>query len=194
VTRDQVDNGPDYAIIKLDRKVTNHKPLEINREDNIRRGTPLFVIGHPTGLPTKVAGGASVRTADRNGYFVANLDTYGGNSGSAVFNIKTNLIEGILVRGDNDYVVQGNCRVSNYVSDSGGRGEDVTNVSVVAKFIPRPGETLAEDHEPVSMDPVDPPSSTTVGNCVNPGLDATLNQMMAHLDCLTNYIDGLSNR
>ncbi|MEK7233144.1 MAG: S46 family peptidase [Elusimicrobiota bacterium] len=34
------------------------------------------------------------------GFFVANLDTYGGNSGSAVFNVETNLVEGILLRSE----------------------------------------------------------------------------------------------
>lgn len=36
----------------------------------------------PAGLPTKIAGGATMRDASPNGYYVANLDTYGGNSGS----------------------------------------------------------------------------------------------------------------
>ncbi len=62
----------------------------------------LYVIGHPSGLPTKVADGAQVCT-QKGTHFSANLDTYGGNSGSAVFNAKTNEVVGILVRGANDY-------------------------------------------------------------------------------------------
>ena len=59
---------------------------------------------------------------------MANLDTYGGNSGSAVFNAKTGLVEGILVRGEQDYVQKGDCRVSNVCPADGCRGEDVTKI------------------------------------------------------------------
>ena len=112
-------------------------PLEVNRGKGPAKGDGIFVIGHPSGLPVKVAGGAAVRDSSPKGYFVANLDTYGGNSGSAVFNAKTGLIEGILVRGENDFVNQGDCRVSNVVPSDGGRGEDVTKVSEVTASIPK---------------------------------------------------------
>ncbi|MEA3307105.1 MAG: serine protease [Elusimicrobiota bacterium] len=130
--------GADYALIKLDRAVKGHAPLPVSRNPKtIAQGTDLFVIGHPVGLPVKLAGGASVRNASPDGYFVANLDTYGGNSGSAVFNKKTNLIEGILVRGETDFVsTSEGCRISNVETNAGGRGEDVTKVSVLASFIP----------------------------------------------------------
>ncbi len=76
----------------------------------------LVVIGRPSGLPTKVADGAQVRSVN-DVFLVANLDTYGGNSGSAVFNAVTGVVEGILVRGDTDYVynAQLGCRVSNFL-------------------------------------------------------------------------------
>ncbi|KAF0125702.1 MAG: periplasmic protease [Elusimicrobia bacterium] len=129
--------GADYALIRIDRKAAGRTPLPVNRGAVPAKGAPLFVIGHPVGLPLKVAGGAAVRDSYQDGYFVANLDTYGGNSGSPVFNRDTNLIEGILVRGETDFVYEGNCRVSYRVADDGGRGEDVTKVSELAEFIPR---------------------------------------------------------
>ena len=67
-------------------------------------------------------------------YFSANLDTYGGNSGSAVFNANTGVVEGILVRGATDYVSdpsQGGCRVSNILGKHAGKGEDVTYITNV---------------------------------------------------------------
>lgn len=66
---------------------------------------------------------------------MANLDTYGGNSGSAVFNDRTGEVEGILVRGEVDYTYKGNCMVSNVCTDSGCRGEDVTYISEVLQFL-----------------------------------------------------------
>src|SRR5690606_35958513 len=78
-------NGSDFAVIKLDRPVVDHAPLALRQSGAPPVGEPLVVIGHPSGLPTKVAGGANVREM-KSTYLVANLDTYGGNSGSAVFN------------------------------------------------------------------------------------------------------------
>ncbi len=136
IAQEVVNSGADYALIKLDRPVTGHKPLKFNRAGDPANGTPLVVIGHPAGLPTKVAGGAKVRDASRSGYFVANLDTYGGNSGSAVFNATNLNIEGILVRGENDYVWRGSCRVSQQCADDACRGEDVTKMTSVLPHIP----------------------------------------------------------
>ena len=89
----------------------------------------MHVIGHPVGLPAKVAGGAIVRDNTPNPFFVANLDTYGGNSGSPVFNSRTHRVEGILVRGERDFVARGNCTVSFVCPTTGCRGEDVTRIT-----------------------------------------------------------------
>ncbi len=134
--REQVDNGADWALIQLDHPVAGHAPLKLNLTGVIESKTPILVIGHPAGLPTKIAGGAEVRDASQEGYFVTNLDTYGGNSGSAVFNARSGLIEGILVRGENDYVYRGACRVSNVCAADACRGEDVTKISSVADKLP----------------------------------------------------------
>jgi V8-like Glu-specific endopeptidase len=118
----------DYALIKLDRKVNDRAPLKFRKSGQVKENTPLLVIGHPTGLPSKIADGANVRTL-RGKYFKANLDTYGGNSGSAVFNTDTLEVEGILVRGMTDYVKKDGCLVSNRVSQDGGDGEGVTYIT-----------------------------------------------------------------
>lgn len=124
----------DFAIVRLDRKVTGRDPLPVNSFKTLKNGDPLFVIGHPVGLPLKVADDAAVRDIGKDkAYFVANLDTYGGNSGSAVFNAKTNKIEGILVRGDQDFRAAGTeekpCVESNQVAADGGGGESVTKIN-----------------------------------------------------------------
>jgi V8-like Glu-specific endopeptidase len=136
IGREQVNDGADWALVRLDRAVKGHKPLKLNRSGRIAAGAPVLVIGHPAGLPTKIAGGANVRDASKAGFFTANLDTYGGNSGSAVFNADTGLVEGILVRGEQDYVSKGSCRVSNVCPNDGCRGEDVTKIANVADKIP----------------------------------------------------------
>lgn len=121
----------DYAVIELDRK-TGRKPLAFRRSGQIAVNTPVVVIGNPSGLPTKIADGANVRSLSGK-YFTANLDTYGGNSGSAVLNAKSGEVEGVLVRGENDYVndASGSCLISNVCPNTGCRGEDVTFIGNV---------------------------------------------------------------
>jgi hypothetical protein len=143
VGENEETQGADWALIRLDRPVTNHKPIAINRDAGPPKGAPLFVIGHPAGLPLKIAGGAQVRDPSPGGYFVANLDTYGGNSGSPVFNALTGRIEGILVRGEKDYVTEGGCTRSNVCADDACRGEDVTKISALAGLIPKQGPAAA---------------------------------------------------
>jgi len=136
IGREQNNTGADWALVRLDRKVANHAPLKLNLGGTIANGAPVMVIGHPAGLPTKISGGAHVRDNSKDGFFVANLDTYGGNSGSAVFNEDTGLVEGVLVRGEQDFVQKGDCRVSNVCPVDGCRGEDVTKIANVADKIP----------------------------------------------------------
>lgn len=126
----------DYALIELDRNVTDRRVLDFRSSGKPLAGDNLVVIGHPSGLPTKIADGAVVREL-KGTYFTANLDTYGGNSGSAVFNSDTGLIEGILVRGATDYVYDRNqgCRVTNVISNDGGRGEDVTYITNIRELL-----------------------------------------------------------
>lgn len=126
--------GADFAVVRLDRSVTDRPPLPLRASGEPAPKDPLFVIGHPSGLPTKLADGASVRSL-KKGFFVADLDTYGGNSGSAVFNAKTGSIEGILVRGETDFVYMNGCYRSKVCDQAGCRGEDVTRISEVLQYL-----------------------------------------------------------
>jgi V8-like Glu-specific endopeptidase len=125
----------DYALIELEEVVEDRKPLKFRTSGKAKVGDKLVVIGHPTGLPTKIAAGAKIRKVG-SVFFTANLDTYGGNSGSAVFNATTGVIEGILVRGDTDYVWSSNqgCQVSNVIGSNSGRGEDVTLITNIKEL------------------------------------------------------------
>lgn len=119
----------DFAVIELDREVEGATPLAFRKDGSIAKDTPLIVIGHPSGLPMKAADGAVVKTEGKSAlneslkkrpnFFAANLDTFGGNSGSPVFNLDTELVEGILVKGRDDYKFDSNfrCYRLNYVED-----------------------------------------------------------------------------
>jgi len=126
----------DYAVVRIDRAATDRTPVKFRKQGQIAVGTDLTVIGHPAGLPTKISGGAKVRRNQANAaFFVANLDTYGGNSGSAVFNSSTGEVEGILVRGETDFTRRGNCSTSYRCTNEGCRGEDVTKATEFARFL-----------------------------------------------------------
>jgi len=129
--------GTDWAIVQLDRPVLNHPYVKIRRTGKIPDNQSVHVIGHPSGIPKKIAGGSNVRDNTPSRYFVANLDTYGGNSGSPVFNSSTHEAEGILVRGETDYVFNGSCYVSNVCPANGCRGEDCTRTNEFDSLIPR---------------------------------------------------------
>ena len=149
--------GPDYAVVQLDRPVEGRQPLPINRKvfDKPKADEPVFVIGHPVGLPVKVAGGAKVRKYGFKAFFTTDLDTFGGNSGSAVFNAKTNLIEGILVRGGTDFKdTPAGCKTQVKLGQDEGRGEAVTKISRAKKFIPSLDKDDKESPETVDMAPI----------------------------------------
>ena len=70
-------------------------------------------------------------------FFVANLDTYGGNSGSPVFASDTNRVEGILVRGETDFEqTPAGCQISLVCPTSGCRGEDITRTTQFSSLVP----------------------------------------------------------
>lgn len=131
----------DYTVVRLDRVVTapGAVPLPIRRTGTVPVGTAVGVIGHPTGLPMKLSFGANtlVKSNGNEGYFMANLDTYGGNSGSPVFNASNGIVEGVLVRGEPDYNIVGGCFESNRIPDSS-PGEDISKSTTFESLVPLP--------------------------------------------------------
>lgn len=91
--------GADFSVIELDRPVApDLKPLKLATRP-ARVGDDVFTIGHPLGLPAKFSGVSKVRQNDpKREYFEAHLDTFSGNSGGPVFNIRNEVV-GILTAG-----------------------------------------------------------------------------------------------
>ncbi|MBI5883577.1 MAG: trypsin-like peptidase domain-containing protein [Elusimicrobia bacterium] len=94
--------GEDWALVSLDRPVLRHSALPL-RAAAMAQDDPVLVIGHPLGLPAKVAGGGRVRDAGRGPVFTTDLDTFHGNSGSPVFHAGSLKVAGILTRGESDF-------------------------------------------------------------------------------------------
>ncbi|QSQ22182.1 trypsin-like peptidase domain-containing protein [Pyxidicoccus parkwayensis] len=122
----------DFAILKLDRAATpRFTPAPIRAGNNaLAAGTNVTVIGSGSGIPFKIDSGGSVRDARATtlDYFVASTDTFGGNSGSGVYENSGYTVAGILVRGETDYVANGSCNIVNKCTETGCRGEDITYV------------------------------------------------------------------
>lgn len=144
VERKLKKDGRDWELIRLDRPVKNHAPLSID-PDEASAGAPVLAIGHPNGLPAKVAGGAFVLDDKPKNYFTADLDTYHGNSGSPVFDARTGKIVGILASGEDDFeqAVEedfrrfGSCNKSRVCTGDKCDGEEVTKVSVFLNAVSR---------------------------------------------------------
>lgn len=120
----QLSATSDFAVIKLDRPVVGREPLKFRTSGKIANTASLVVIGHPTGLPTKVSPGGKVTRNSEATRFSTTLDTFHGNSGSAVFDAKTGIIEGVLIQGKNDYMPSKkddpkSCQVVNKCDDNG---------------------------------------------------------------------------
>ncbi|MGB0523745.1 MAG: trypsin-like serine peptidase [Flammeovirgaceae bacterium] len=112
---------PDWILLKLDRPVHDRPPLPMSNQKPAYK-TKLYIIGHPISLPLKYADDATSidysRTNNpiyRRHCFMAKLDSYGGNSGSPVFNAKTHKVEGILTGGKEDFVIDNSCMLSRTV-------------------------------------------------------------------------------
>jgi V8-like Glu-specific endopeptidase len=124
-------------VIRLDRNVTPQTPLPFRRTNALALNSAIYVIGYPSGLPEKIAAGARILASNRD-FFTANLDTFGGNSGSPVFDAASDAVVGVLVRGATDYVRRGNCWVANVLPNSSG-SEESTRTNRIAPFIPLGG-------------------------------------------------------
>lgn len=142
VGRVLTSGGSDWALVRLDRQVPNHKVARIRGTGRIGNGTAVHIIGHPSGIPAKYAPGATIQDNTPTTFFRANLDAFGGNSGSPVFNSATHEVEGLLVRGATDYVASGSCNIALVVPTTGTGGEDVTRATEFSALITAPPSTL----------------------------------------------------
>jgi len=97
----------DYTLFRLDRTVTDRNPLAVETHPTYTTNETLFTLGHPTGLPTKLATGEVISLDPRNPLSSWMLETsvtaFGGNSGGPVFDTETKKIVGVLEGGADDF-------------------------------------------------------------------------------------------
>lgn len=124
----------DFAVVRLDRD-TGRPGLVMQTRDDIAVGAPLALIGHPLGLPMKIAAGGIVVNSRRGrSVFEATLDALDSSSGSPVINTDTYRVEGLLTAGDQDFVeTSEGCFMLKRCPDDGStyQLEDVVRMSVI---------------------------------------------------------------
>ena len=88
----------DFALIRLDRKAEGRAPLKMaSRRSGV--DDEVYMIGHPMGLPMKYTPNATIFDDKVGRSFYTDLDAFGGNSGSPVFN-KDDEVIGVLIAGN----------------------------------------------------------------------------------------------
>ena len=131
-------HADDYAVIRLNRPVLDREPLKMNLSHRPSLSTEVALVGFPSGMPLKVAANAHIVSL-RERFFTATVDAFRGNSGGAVINRMTGEVEGILVRGREDYLKfpdpshpDNYCRRVNVLSPNTNSAEHVSYISNIA--------------------------------------------------------------
>ena len=92
------DCSGDWVTLRLEHPVTHLRDLAPPRLEAPRPGRRVYTLGHPLGLPLKLATGGEVLSAG-DGAFRTSLDTFAGNSGSPVFDAGSDALVGLVVEG-----------------------------------------------------------------------------------------------
>ncbi len=138
------DSGSDWLILELDRAVKRKVTTKIAQNNNKSVNDNYTIIGHPSGLPKKIAANGYYIQRESAYLFRVSLDSYRGNSGSPVFDtnaLKQGQIKltGILVNGNSDYVPKGSCMIENHCTANSTspnchvKGEGVTDINYIIK-------------------------------------------------------------
>ena len=130
--------GNDYALVKLKTTPPGVYSLSLNLSGQVNVDDGLFTVGHPMGLPKKIADGGRVREASDSHVFECDLDTFGGNSGSPVLLESTREVVGILVRGAADFVESNGCMTEATYSDPSEGGEYCTRIKFIIDALRSP--------------------------------------------------------
>lgn len=93
----------DYTIIEVEKTIPKNRILDYSLNFNYTIGTRNYIIGHPSGLPIKFAPDGYITQRPSLNHFQTNLNAFSGNSGSPIFDEKSNKVIGIFIAGENKF-------------------------------------------------------------------------------------------
>jgi hypothetical protein len=137
--------GADWTIFEVDREIEAPTAMLAGSAD-VQPSVVTTVIGHPIGLPAIVTR-LGVVQATTSEYFIANSDTFVGNSGSAVFaaqSVEDNAprVLGLLTGGGYDFVDSAQngeaCVQAKWCSGPDCLGDDVIYADDLSKALAGP--------------------------------------------------------
>jgi hypothetical protein len=106
----------DFAWVELDRPVRGRRPLPaLAGNSQLAPGSRLVAAGFGQGVPAKFDPNVEVLASFEN-YFTATVDAFAGSSGMPVVTSDATLV-GFTLRGEDDYVTVGDCKVSQVLGD-----------------------------------------------------------------------------
>ena len=132
----EIAAGLDFAVVRLDRAVQGRQALPLRTQGKVATGEAMTTIGHPLGLPTKISHG-KVRSVHKHDYFIINADLWTGSSGSPVFDSRTGIVNGLVARGEEDFIFDsdGDCQVAKVCAPDDCDGEQVIRARLFADFV-----------------------------------------------------------
>lgn len=130
------DSG-DYSVFRLKKK-TRRTPLKLRTTGELSEKDKVLMLGHPLGQPLKLSPSVSPTDLSSPSSFKAPLNSFVGNSGSPVINARTLKVEGILVNGAEDFLLDeiNQCYRFQVHEVKAGSGEGVSRISEILPFMP----------------------------------------------------------
>lgn len=134
------EGDKDFAVIRLNKKVVGRSPLKINSSRILKSTEKVFMIGHPLGMALMATEDAAITDNDQSNFFKTRLDSFSGNSGSPVFNSETFEVEGILVKGEEDFLQDSTrgCYLNQVYLEEGSaslKGEVVNRIQDIKHYV-----------------------------------------------------------
>lgn len=129
----EIDPDQDIAIIRLDRPTK--RPSLALAPKKLKDNSILSLVGHPLGIPMKIAHSGSLLENSEEKIFSLAIDSYSGNSGSPLINESSGKVEGMLIRGHGDFIKKGDCYVSVECTKTSCLGEDGLRSSIILEIL-----------------------------------------------------------
>ncbi len=138
---DYGSGSEDWALVNVKSEYGRQKPLPFVSGCNtieVVNNMQLYAMGHGQGLSKKYIFDGSIKGEDEDGFYLCNLDMFGGNSGSPIFDTDSHKVIGILSGGEWDYHLSDNeyCyEISTYNSGDGEKKEKVQSIAPIIQAL-----------------------------------------------------------